>query len=158
MPRTIAELSRSPGTVLGDNTIDVVIQPDWTVDDEQQLSYTSLVCLAECLREFHWQRDLGTLAGTDEFNAISRSMSAEFLRPVLIGDRVTLSYALSELGPTSYRFICRVAGDDRVCAVVEVELVFTRPGLRGRAPAPDHVRRKLAAVGTEAERQPAGPG
>ena len=84
-PRTIAELVASPGTKIGERSADVLVLPEWTVDEEPQLSYTSLVCLAECLRELHWQRDLGLPLDGGELNATARSMSADFMRPVHVG-------------------------------------------------------------------------
>ena len=144
-PRTIDELARA-GAALGDHTVEAVIQPEWTVGDEPQLSYTSMVCLAECLREFHWQRDLDALIGTAELDATARSMSAEFFRPVLVGSRVVLSYAIADVEPSSYRFACRITSDGQLCSTVEVKLVFIRPDHPGRAAAPVDLRRRLAQL------------
>ncbi|MGF1599884.1 MAG: hypothetical protein ACFCVK_23730 [Acidimicrobiales bacterium] len=138
------------GTKVSDVAVAVVVQDEWTVDDERQLSYTSVICLAECVRELHWNRDVEPLVST-ALDSTIRNLGSVFSRPMFIGDLIVLSYRITAVGTTSYRMTVELStGSDR-CAAIDLTSVFVHPERRSRTAPPPEVRARLDAARRAAE-------
>jgi acyl-CoA thioesterase FadM len=61
------------------------------------------VRLIECCREYHWERDVAPLAGKNMLDSISKSLHAEFKRPIMIDSVICIRYDIIEVARKSYR-------------------------------------------------------
>lgn len=147
-PRTSAELKSVEGfRLLGASSLEFVVDPMWTVDDEPQLSFTSIFSLAECARELHWERDLDWLSAEEDLTAISRSVSGDFRQPIWVNSTLELALSVEDVQPTSYHVVVVFSSEGVRRAEVDIELVFTRLDISGRVEAPEHVRKLLRDLG-----------
>jgi acyl-CoA thioesterase FadM len=123
--------------------IRVIAQRRWVAYGEQRISYTTLVRLVECCREYHWRKDIPT-CGCD---SICRSMACDFRRLINVDDHVTITYRVVRVGGKSYslRFEIRDGGNV-ICATADMVCVFFDPA-SGTALFPDrNVRSSLVLL------------
>ncbi len=74
----------------------------WAAPGERRIGYVGIMRLVECVRELHWARDVVTAAEGAPVDCITRSLTADFLAPVVIGTRVIGRYRVQLCSRRSY--------------------------------------------------------
>lgn len=135
---SLAELERSGCAQVEDERLRVRVPADWPADGENRIGYVSILRLVEATRELHWRTDVAPHADSTRLDSITKSVTAEFLSPVIADTEITCAYTLSWVGSRSYGLRVTLAGErgDQLAAV-ELASVFIDPGtLRAVASEP----------------------
>lgn len=130
------------GLVICDqNGLTVTIPPSWIVAGEDRLSYTTLIQLVECCREYQWQKDiLSKIERRDiHLDSICKSLTCDFIAPILVGSTISISYCTIEVRRKGYslRFEVRNTKNKRLRAMFKQVSVFYDPVAR-RSIAPPY--------------------
>jgi hypothetical protein len=109
-----------------DNGFRVVAKPEWIVAGEWQLSYTTLVRLVECCREYHVQKDEPWLRWPLGADTTCSSLSARFHRPIYVGSTVDVTYRVVATDEHGYDldFEVSAASDGSPSATFTVRMAF----------------------------------
>jgi acyl-CoA thioesterase FadM len=144
-PTTLVALEATGRLVYGRAHITVSVLPSWVVEGEDRLSYTTLVRLVECCREYHWRCDIASLVGAQPLDSICRSLTANFERPVLIGSVIEIFYSVVAVSKRSYelRFDVRTAAQGVRCATVNISSVFYDANAKAATAPPREVLERL---------------
>ena len=136
---SLADMERSGCARAEGPRLRVRVPTDWPAEGEKRIGYVSILRLIESVRELHWRRDVGPHADPARVDSITRSLTADFVGPVLADTQIVCDYALTWVRSRSYGLRVTLAdeqGDD--LARVELANVFVDPGtLRPVAPHPD---------------------
>jgi acyl-CoA thioesterase FadM len=128
---TLKHLLKTGHATCDQSGLTVTIPPSWVVSGEDRLSYTTLVRLIECCREYHWQKDILSRTNTNNvrLDSICKSLTCDFISPILIGSTISISYSINEVRRKGYsmRFEVRDNSDGRLCATFEQISVFYEP-------------------------------
>jgi acyl-CoA thioesterase FadM len=98
------------------------VAPGWAAPGERRIGYAAIMRLVECVREFHWDRDVLPAAGGQPVDSITRSVLAEFLAPVRVCERVFGSYRVGWCRQRSYGLEVSLSAPG-VTALARVDLV-----------------------------------
>lgn len=122
--------------------------PDWIVRGEDHLSYTTIIRLAECCREYCWSRLLLDSAYPPAPDVICKSVEADFRRPILAGTEIDLSCVVFNFSDKSFRLSVLFidAGTGAFYAKVTLLLVFYDPEKKKSIPAPQGFYEKLSRL------------
>jgi acyl-CoA thioesterase FadM len=126
-PITLDQLARSGCVIYNEDGITVAVPSSWIVAGEDRLSYTTMVRLVECCREYHWEKDvIAKAVGVGSLDSICKSLACEFFKPVLVNSVVSISYRVTGVRQKGYslRFGIRDTGDRSLCAAFDIILVF----------------------------------
>jgi acyl-CoA thioesterase FadM len=107
----------------------VRVPTDWPADGEKRIGYVSVLRLVESARELHWRRDIAPVADPQRLDSITRSLTADFQRPVYADTEVWCGYEISWLRPHSYGLRVTLR-DERggILARIDTTSVFIDPG------------------------------
>lgn len=120
------------------------IAQSWCAPGEDRIGYTTITRLVECVRELHWEQQIRQLApaGVD---SMTRSLLADFTRPVRAGLPIRGTYDLLRVGNTSYdlRVILSSVASSSVAATFTLISIFCEPETGKPVPAPKGLRPTL---------------
>ncbi len=138
-PTSLAGLLAEGGVRRFVGGLEVVVQPAWIIAGEDRLAYTAIVRLVECCREWHWESDIIPHTGGAPLDSITKSLHAEFTRPIAVGSLLRITHQVIAVAPRSYqlRFQLATQRPEQQCAILEMVSVFydPAPGSRRRATA-----------------------
>lgn len=121
----------------------VNVPPSWIVDGEDRLSYSSLVRLIECCREYHWQKDILSKINKNDIHldSICKSLSGDFINPIFVGSKVFISYSINEVRRKGYslKFEVRNATNSILSAEFILVSIFYNPINHESIQPPDSV-------------------
>lgn len=139
---TFARLMQT-GCVIGDqNGLTITIPSSWIIKGENRLSYTTLVRLIECCREYHWQTDiLPNTKNNVSLDSICKSLYGEFINPILVGSVISITYLVIDIRRKGYslRFEVRNTKTQTLCAKFDLVSVFYDPVTRKSIAPPTSV-------------------
>src|SRR6266516_3668425 len=110
-PTSLNDLINEEEVIFIPNGMKVTVKSSWILEDEDHLSYTTIIRLAECCREYHWNRDILSISENKSIDSITRSLSCDFLKPILVGSNISITYQVIKVQKKSYslRFEVREA-------------------------------------------------
>lgn len=109
--------------------LQVRIPADWPAEGEKRIGYVSILRLAEAVRELHWRLDIAGGADTGSLDSITKSVTADFVSPVMADTDITCSYALTWVRRRSYGLRVTLAdGEGDQLARIDLTSVFIDPG------------------------------
>lgn len=154
-PLSLSELERAGYAQADDRRLLVRVPTDWPAEGEKRIGYVSILRLVESARELHWRRDVAPHADLERLDSITKSATADFVRPVMADTYVACDYELTWLRPRSYGLRVTLADEDGdTLARIELTSVFVDPGtLRPVVPEP----RITAALKLGLAERPPGP-
>ncbi len=128
-PTTFAQLNQKGYVLAANYGIFIRVQPTWVISGENHLSYTTLTRLAECCREYHWEKDILPLIYNSNIDSICKSLNAEFIKPVPIESRIFLKYEIGNVKHKSYELNIKILDannkkDQEIYAIFNIILVF----------------------------------
>ena len=143
--------------------LEVVVRRAWIVAGEDRLAYTAIVRLVECCREWHWQADILPRVGGAPLDSISKSLTAVFSNPIMLGSVLRITHQVVAVRPRGYqlRFTLATHDPDRPgqpaqpaqptqqCATLEMVSVFYDPERAVAAEPPPGVLAYLTSCVTE---------
>ena len=146
-PTSLAGLLAEGGVRRFVGGLEVVVQPAWIIAGEDRLAYTAIVRLVECCREWHWESDIIPHAGGAPLDSITKSIHAEFTRPIAVGGLLRITHQVIAVAPRSYqlRFQLATQRPEQQCAVLEMVSVFYDPARAAVAEPPPGVVAHLRA-------------
>jgi len=106
----------------------VMVLPDWVVDNETRLSYTSIIRLVECCREYHWEKDI--LPFSDHaIDSTVKMINGEFKKPIPVGQIILIKYNIVQVRKKSYslQFSVEDATNNNLYAIINLVSVFLDP-------------------------------
>jgi acyl-CoA thioesterase FadM len=107
----------------------VRVPTDWPADGEKRIGYVSIMRLVESARELHWRRDIAPVADLNRLDSITKSLTADFQRPVLADTEIFCCYEVTWLRPRSYGLRVTLREEDgEILAHVDLTSVFIDPG------------------------------
>jgi len=123
------------------DALTITITPSFIVAGEDRLSYTSLIRLIEGCREYHWQADIAPLIKTTSLDTICRSLTAQFVKVILVGTTVRIEWKITEVRNRAYtvRFDVRDARASYLCAQCDLVSVFYDPQTHAAVTPPKNV-------------------
>jgi acyl-CoA thioesterase FadM len=136
----------SSGTVeVTADGIIVKVTSDMVIAGEDRLSYTTILRLVECCREFHWEKDVLPSFDSGSTDSICRSVSARFRRPALVGMSIQISYHVTHVDEREYglTFSLNNIADCQLCADVKLDNVFFDASSHRATSPPSSVRKAL---------------
>lgn len=111
------------------NGLTVKVRDSWVIPGEKRLSYTTLIRLVECCREYHWEKDILPLMKETRLDSITKSITAEFLTPIPVRSVISIVYLLTDIRSKGYALEFQVmdATDRSLRARVSMVSVFYDP-------------------------------
>jgi acyl-CoA thioesterase FadM len=104
------------------NGIIVEVRPSLIVKGEDRLSYTSLIRIVECAREQHWQHDVCSIDKT--VDSICKSFTADFMRPIIVGTKILITYMITLVRKASYHVSFLVCSEDKTQKYASINMIF----------------------------------
>jgi acyl-CoA thioesterase FadM len=124
-PTSLAALRAAAPVTLLPNGIRLTVASGWIIDGEDRLSSTTILRLVECVREYHWLRDVQAHAWGRGADSICRRLESDFLHTIAAGEEITLTYTVQWVGRRSYTLRVLVANRQQIpCAQCVLVLVF----------------------------------
>lgn len=106
-----------------ENGIDVFIPSRWVVDGENRVSYTTIIRLVECCREFHWKKDIECI--NDQIDSICGTINCKFLKPIESNAVIKIRYYLIDISEKKYILEFKVIDSMKnVCCIIRMTLFF----------------------------------
>jgi acyl-CoA thioesterase FadM len=150
-PVALAELAARADVTELQRGLELTVDPGWVVAGEDRVSYTTLLRLVECCRERHWSQDVAPADTGGSLDSITRSVEAEFMRPLPAASRARITYRVTRCGRTSYALAFEVAeaSSREPCAEVRLVCVFYDAAKRAAVMPPPEVSARLQALRSE---------
>ena len=82
------------------NGLHIKTKKEWIVKGENRYSYTSLIRLAECCREYHWKKDI--LSNYEYIDSILARCDAKFYKPLKTCKDVEILYTVNDVRNKGY--------------------------------------------------------
>jgi len=83
-----------------DDGIEIFLQDSWIVDGEHRISYTTIIRLIECCREYHWLKD--TKGCEESIDSICAHIDIKFRRPLSGNARAVIKYKVIRVFDRKY--------------------------------------------------------
>jgi acyl-CoA thioesterase FadM len=126
---SLAEMEQAGYPQADGGQLVVRVPTEWPADGEKRIGYVSIMRLVESARELHWRRDIAPVADLSRLDSITKSLTADFRRPVLADTEVCCSYEITWLRPRSYGLRVTLREEDgEILAQIELTSVFIDPG------------------------------
>lgn len=140
------KLAKQEKVILHSNGIAVTVRRKWIIEGEDRLSYTILIRLIECCREYHWQKDVLPLTSDKSVDSICKILTCNFVNPISAGSPVFVRYRIVGVRRRSYtiRFEVYDTSNNMLCANCDMVSVFYDPQLKKSAFPPDPIIRALS--------------
>jgi acyl-CoA thioesterase FadM len=124
-PTLLASLVRSGAVTRSGRGLFCVIQQDWCAPGESRIGYSTIIRLAECIREIHWELDVKPTSDP-ALDSITRSLNAQFIRPISVGATISGNYRVTEVRPRSYQLEATLImlRSREILATVNLDCVF----------------------------------
>jgi acyl-CoA thioesterase FadM len=111
-PTTLAGLLAEGDVRQFASGLEVVVRRAWILADEDRLAYTAIVRLVECCREWHWQADILPHAAGAPLDSITKSLTAVFSHPMMLGSMLRITHQVVAVRPRSYQLRFTLATHD----------------------------------------------
>lgn len=107
----------------------VRVPTDWPIEGEKRIGYVSILRLAESARELQWRRDIVPLADMTRLDSTTRSVTADFERPVIADSQIRCEYAVIWVRQHSYGLRITISEEEgERLARIDLANVFIDPG------------------------------
>lgn len=123
-PIRLIDLLGEPGSEIISDGLRLLPTRSWVVDGEDRLSYTTLTRLVECCREYHWREDIENLIGKGDLDSITKSISANYFHPILIGKKIIIRYKIEQVRKKGYTVKFIVINEELSLICAEYSAVF----------------------------------
>lgn len=114
-----------------DNGLIIFVPLSWIVDNEERVSYTTLIRLVECCREYHWSKDV--TKKNILLDSICGSINSSFIKTVKGDSTITIIYSIKKVERKKYTIEFVIADEmDDICCVFEM-IAFFYDSIAGQA-------------------------
>lgn len=109
------------------NGINVFIPSSWVVDGENRVSYTTIIRVVECCREYHWNKDMKN----KNIDSICGSINAKFIKPIEVNVTIYISYSIKDISDNKYKLLFNVTDENgETYCFIEMISFFYNPFLK----------------------------
>jgi len=135
---TISSLKNETKVIERKNGISLFVPSYWVVDGEDRVSYTTIIRLIECCREYHWEKDVKS--HNIILDSICGSLNSRFIKAIEINSTINISYYIRDVKKTRYliEFIVTNENND-ICCSIEMLSFFYDPLERHSIDIPDGI-------------------
>ena len=105
-PTTLGKLLAEVPVTCEPGVLSLEIPASWIVPGENRLSYTTIIRLIECCREYHWRNDV--TSGRGALDSIVLRCEASFRRVIPSGARVRIAYRVRRVMHKAYELVFSV--------------------------------------------------
>lgn len=147
-PTTLAQLKLEADIAFSPNGLSMMVNSSWVVLGEDRLSYTTIVQLVECCREYHWQKDVLINVNSGMIDSITKSISCSFLKPIMIGETILIRYRLVNIKEKGYEieFILSDDKQSHISAIINMVSIFYDPKLQSVSQPPKAIIDRLKRI------------
>jgi radical SAM enzyme (TIGR01210 family) len=127
---SLDQLMQTGCVVKEKNGLNLTIPKSWIIGGEDRLSYTTMVRLIECCREYHWQTDIvQNIKDNIVLDSICKSLLGEFIKPILVGSDISISSRVTNIREKGYslRFEIRDTNTQTLYAKFDMVSIFFDP-------------------------------
>lgn len=126
---SLSNLLKEDDVVCKPSGILLTVDSSWIIDGEDRLSYTTLIRLVECCREYHWQTDILPECAGFKLDSICKSLTANFIKPIQVGTRIFIKYYITTIRRKGYSINFKVynATEQFIYAEVDIISIFYDP-------------------------------
>jgi len=117
-------LKENPEILLLDDGMRLRANPAWVVPNETKLSYTTIIRLIECCREYHWKKDIEPQIIDIQLDSTCRFVKCDFFHPINVNEAVDIIYYVNEIRTRSYLLHFLVEDSNRTVTFAEIELIL----------------------------------
>lgn len=120
---SLATLLKQTKVVFKENGMEIYVPQSWIVEGEKRLSYTTLIRLTECCREYHWEKDILPLNRCTD--SICGHINANFSKPVNSEQVILITYKVRCVFEKKYILDLYIYDETRnLCGCVDMILYF----------------------------------
>jgi acyl-CoA thioesterase FadM len=137
------------------NRVYFCIDRDWCAPEEDRLGFAGLARLVECVRQFHWHRDVEPSAGEHTVDSITRSLEMSFLHPIHCDEVVYGEYTVIDARRCSYKLSVSISDkeSDELLALCQLDFAFYGASENACVAPPVAVIKGLRALSNMANRR-----
>jgi acyl-CoA thioesterase FadM len=123
---TITALKLETKVIEKKDGISVFIPSYWVVSGEDRVSYTTIIRLVECCREYHWEKDV--ICHNSILDSICGSLSSRFIKAIEVNSTIHIKYSIKDVKKNRYllEFIITNENND-ICCSIEITSFFYDP-------------------------------
>lgn len=131
--------------------ISVEITPSMIIKGEDRLSYTTMIRLIECCREYHWKNDVMSILFGAHLDSICKSITVDFERPIPVGDKIDIIYDILNVRQKGYKVEFKIieSDSDKLYAKANLVCVFYNPLTQVAISPPNSVLNRLLRLSME---------
>lgn len=147
-PVLLRDLEATGVAVDRNDHVEFQIEPAWCVAGEDRVGFAGIVRLIECVREWHWRRDVAAVSADVTLDSITKALEVEFISPVRPGRVVRGECAVVAAGEKSYTVevkLCEEPSGD-LLAVGRLVSVFYDDGAGASVTPPERVAARLRSL------------
>ena len=105
-----------------DNGLAIFCPRKWVIASENRVSYTTIIRLVECCREFHWYRDVENIKDVD---STCKNINAQFFAPIIADSTVVIKFKLRYIFANKYVLDFFVYDkNNQLCCIASLESYF----------------------------------
>lgn len=144
-PTTLEILADSNKISFFPTSMLVTCSPKWVVSGENRISYTTIIRLVECCREYHWKKDILVFSEQQNLDSITASIQGEFIHPIPVGCDILIGYRITDFSKRKYKLCVELSDSsgEKVFARIFLILVFYDPDKGQSISPPFEVARQL---------------
>lgn len=106
-----------------DDGLLIYVPQSWIVVGEDRLSYSTIIRLVECCREYHWKKDITIKYPL--LDSICGQINANFFKPISAEQFVKIKYSISFVSDKKYMLNFLLHDSSEIlCGYVEMVLYF----------------------------------
>ena len=123
---TYSALKKETAVIERENGIVVFIPSAWVIGGEDRVSYTTIIRLVECCREYHWAKDIKSQ--NEIFDSICGNISFRFTKSIGLNSTININYSVKEAAGKKYTVEFIVMDENgETCCLAEIVSFFYNP-------------------------------
>lgn len=118
--------------------ITVFIPSSWVIEGEERVSYTTIIRLIECCREYHWIKDIQSL--DRNLDSICGTINAKFVKTIEINSTVNITYLVKSVLEKKYILEFIITDENgAICSSIDMISFFYNPVKHSSTKIPDDI-------------------
>lgn len=123
---TYMGLKNETTVIENENGIVIFIPSAWIISGESRVSYTTIIRLVECCREYHWMKDVK--CKDSSLDSICGETTARFIKTIRADSTITIKYSIKDILKKRYKVEFVVLDNSgNICCIVEMVSFFYDP-------------------------------
>lgn len=104
----------------------VFIPSSWVIEGEDRVSYTTIIRLIECCREYHWIKDVRVR--NRNLDSICGTVNTKFIKTIRVNSTIDIKYLIKNASTKKYTIEFIIKDEDgEICCLAEIISFFYNP-------------------------------